>query len=112
MAHSHRSARGDPMTVKIEAILFNHDQSAATHDALNIRRNAAQTVPLPEWQAGVSVRPEDSPAAYSIADTTGHTITIKARFSSTNLTPHTVEIRAVDDPNARAGCRNVLGRVR
>jgi hypothetical protein len=102
------------MSVTIEAVLFNHDPAAASQDALNLRRNASGEVRLPEWQEGVCVRPDDSPAAYSIADTSGHTITIKARFRSSNPNPHTVEIRAVDDlddPDVPPECRNVLGQV-
>jgi hypothetical protein len=102
------------MPIWIEAVLFNHDQGAATHDALNLRRSASQQVRLPEWQEGICVRPEDSPAAYSIADTRGNKVTIKASFRSSNPNPHTVEIRAVDDlddPDVPAECRNVLGRV-
>jgi len=102
------------MTVWIEAVLFNHDHAAATHDALNIRRNATEEVRLPEWQEGICVRPEDSPAAYSLAGTHGHQITIKASFRSSNPNPHSLEIRAVDefdDDDAPADCRNVLGKV-
>jgi hypothetical protein len=104
----------DRMSVTIEAVLFNHDQGAASQDALNLRRNASEEVRLPEWQEGVCVRPDDSPAAYSIADTSGHTITIKARFRSSNPNPHTVEIRALDDlddPDVPPECRNMLGQV-
>lgn len=103
------------MTVWIESVLFNHDQTAATHDALNLRRNASEEVRLPEWQEGVCVRPEDSPAAYSIAGTHGKKITIKASFRSSNISPHTLEIRAVDDlddADVPAECRNVLGQVK
>jgi hypothetical protein len=102
------------MPVWIEAVLFNHDQAAATHDALNLRRNASEEVRLPEWQEGICVRPEDSPAAYSIADTRGNKITIEASFRSSNPNPHKLEIRAVDDlddPDVPAECRNVLGQV-
>src|SRR2546429_6575755 len=102
------------MSVWIEAIAFNHDQSTATHDALNLRRNASEEVRLPEWQEGICFRPEDSPAAYSIADIHGHKITIKASFRSSNPNPHKLEIRAVDDlddPDIPTECRNVLGQV-
>ena len=102
------------MTVWIEAVNFNHDHGAASHDALNIRRNAKEEVRLPEWQEGICVRPEDSPAAYSIAETHGNNITIKASFRSSNPSSHTLEIRAVDDlddPDVPPECRNVLGQV-
>lgn len=84
------------MGVVLEAIKFNHDPNTATHDALNIRRNATEVVTVPEWRRGVSVKPEDSPAAYSIADTAGHVLTIEASFSRTDSTPNMVFVRALD----------------
>ena len=45
------------MSVRLEAIKFNHDPGAATADALTIRRNATQTVAVPEWRWGESVNP-------------------------------------------------------
>ena len=36
--------------IAIEAIKFNHDDNSATHDALNIRKNATQFVHVPEWR--------------------------------------------------------------
>jgi hypothetical protein len=84
------------MGIRLEAIKFNHDATSASADALNIRRNAAQDVPVPEWVRGTSVNPEDSLAAYSIADTQGHTLTIQAKFSQTGPPASSVEIRAID----------------
>jgi hypothetical protein len=55
--------------ITVEAITFNHDPGAATHDALNIRRNASQTVHVPEWRRFISVNPEDSPAVYAVTTT-------------------------------------------
>jgi len=57
------------VSIQILAIKLNHDPSAVTSDALNIRRNASQFVMVPEWQHTISVHPEDSPAAYSLGDT-------------------------------------------
>lgn len=94
------------MSVTLVAIKFNHDSTGATTDALNLRRNATQFVTVPEWQSGVSVNPEDSPAAYSIDDTRGNTITIQARFH-TDEPISVAEIRAIDpvvDPPGPAGC--------
>ncbi|MFL6233641.1 MAG: hypothetical protein ACJ76N_10950 [Thermoanaerobaculia bacterium] len=84
------------MSVRLEAIKFNHDPSSATSDAFNIRRNATQFVSVPEWQHGVSVLPEDSPAAYAMKETRGHTITIQAQFRALDPGLGTVEIRAID----------------
>lgn len=95
------------MPPRLEAVKLNHDPNAATHDALNIRRNNGAVVTLPEWQRGVSTKPEDSPAAYSIADTRNHTLTIQARFSCTEHGRKRFEVRAVDptvDPPLPKGC--------
>src|SRR5437016_2284319 len=75
------------MGLEVVSIQFNHNAASATNDALTIRRNATNTVALPEWQAGVSVNPSDSPAAYAIGAVGKNTITIKARFRITPLRP-------------------------
>ncbi len=94
------------MSVQLLAIEFNHDPTSATTDALTIRRNATTFVTVPEWQRGVSVNPEDSPAAYALAQVRGHAVTIKAQFRAT--TPLTsVQIRALDadvQPPGPSGC--------
>jgi hypothetical protein len=95
------------VSIFLEAIKLNHDQGSAVSDALNIRRNKTTMVNVPEWTRGVSVAPEDAPAAYSIAETKGNTLTIQARFSTTSLKNKDVEIRAVDpsaDPPGGPGC--------
>ena len=88
--------------IAVEAIAFNHDPTAATHDALNIRRNAMQSVHVPEWRQFISVNPEDSPAAYAIAPTQGRTITILVSLSCTDPTLAFVEVRARNAVKARA----------
>jgi hypothetical protein len=77
----------------VEAIKFNHDPGAATADALNIRKNAAQFITVPEWRRFISVNPEDSRAAYAAAKTAGKTITIQVSLSSTNLALASAEVR-------------------
>jgi len=79
--------------IAVETIQFNYDTTAATHDAMNIRRNATQTVTLPEWRRFACITPEDSPAAYSIANTWGNPITIQVSLSSTDPTIHSAEVR-------------------
>jgi hypothetical protein len=96
------------MAITLEAIKFNHDSSSASNDALNLRRNATDFVPVPEWQRGVSVNPEDSPAAYSIQDTQGQTLTIKARFHRDSVTK-AVQVRALDDAVSPPGPGGCLG---
>jgi hypothetical protein len=95
------------MGVVLDAIKFNHDPNSATADALNIRRNATQPVTVPEWRNGVTVNPEDSPAAYAQNATRGRTLTIQAQFHRTDRELTTVSIRAIDadaSPPDRGGC--------
>ncbi len=83
--------------VILRAVKFNHDTSSATHEALNIRKNHSVAVNVPEWQQGVSVHPEDSPAAYSIRETKGNTLTIQAAFYLADPGAFSqLKIRAVD----------------
>lgn len=84
------------MVLQILAIKFNHDPNAATSDALNIRRNGSEFVDVPEWRRTLSVNPEDSPAAYSLVDTHGNTLTIQAKFRWTGAPIQSAEIRALD----------------
>ncbi|HEX8774709.1 MAG TPA: hypothetical protein VF735_14150 [Pyrinomonadaceae bacterium] len=94
------------MRVLLEAIKFNHDQTSATTDAFNIRKNETQFVTVPEWQRGVSHKPEDSPAAYAICETRGKTITIQAKFKCDDLSIEAAQVRALD---ARASRSESLG---
>src|SRR4029079_16730073 len=103
------------MATNLEAIKLNHDPTSATHDALNIRRDATTFVDVPEWRRGVSVNPEDSPAAYSIGDAGHNQLTIQAQFSVTRDAPRSVDIRAVDptvDPPGQSGCIGWFLRLR
>lgn len=84
------------MNVSLEAIKFNHNSSSAATDGLNIRRNETRSVTIPEWQRGSSVNPEDSPAAYSLYDTFGNTLTIQAKFKCSDPDTQAIEVRAVD----------------
>lgn len=83
--------------IRVEEIAFNHDPGSATTDAFNLRRNATDWVHVPEWRRGISVTPEDSPAAYAIGQVTGQTVTIKASLSCTDPTIASAEIRARDN---------------
>ena len=85
----------------IEAIKFNHDPNAATHDALNIRKNATQFIGVPEWRRFISVTPEDSRAAYAVAPTHGNTITIQVSMSSADLGVNSIEARVEHHVKAR-----------
>lgn len=83
------------MQVVLEEITFNHDTDSATGDAFNIRRSETQAVTPPEWRRGISVNPEDSPAAYARNAVRNQTLTVKAKFSS-DSPGQKVWIRAVD----------------
>lgn len=82
------------MELTLEAIQFNHNPAGSADSALNIRRNASTFLPVPEWRAGART-PEDSRVAYSIEDTTGQTIKIKAKFVRTLSNLSAVEVRAI-----------------
>jgi hypothetical protein len=81
--------------VDLVAVAFNHDSNRATNDALNIRRDGDEFVAVPEWQQGQT---SPSVAAYSIATTSGRTITIRARFAGPESAGRTVQVRALPAP--------------
>src|SRR5262245_39725849 len=92
--------------IELEAIAFNHDPATATHDALNLRRNATEWIAVPEWRRARSVTPEDSPAAYALARVAGQAVTIQASFSCDDPSITIAEVRARDnviDPGP-SGC--------
>ncbi len=88
--------------MKIEEVHFNHDTSAASSDALNIRKNAAGgLIVAPEWKDGQSPQP----AAYASA-AIGNEVTIKCRFSG-GPPNGSRKIRAIDaylPPAVPSGC--------
>lgn len=94
------------VAVRLDAVAFNHDSSSAATDALSLRKNATEFVTVPEWRAGASTVPEDSPAAYAISETQGNTITIRARFKIPAAGSLSVFVRAV------AASPSVLGEVK
>jgi hypothetical protein len=87
--------------IAIEAIKFNHDTNAGTHDALNIRQNATQFTSVPEWRRFICVNPEDSRAVYAVAPTHGHPITIEVALSSTDPSVAFIEVRVAHHVKAR-----------
>lgn len=103
------------MSVQLLAIKFNHDQSSASVDAYNIRKNSIQAVLYPEWQRGVCHNPEDSRAAYAIKETEGNTLTIQARFIRTDPEIQTLEVRAIEKPDPTQhvpnGCREIIRQI-
>lgn len=87
--------------IAIEAIKFNHNHNSASHDALNIRRNASQFVHVPEWRRFISSNPEDSPAAYAVGATKGHTTTIEVALVSDHPGIAFIEVRVENQVKAR-----------
>jgi hypothetical protein len=86
----------------IEAIKFNHDPGAATHDALNLRLNASAFIQVPEWRRFICVNPEDSKAAYAVSKTRGNPITIQVALSCTDPGAAFVEVQVERHVKARA----------
>ncbi len=80
-------------TVGIVAVSFNHDSSSLSADAMNVRRNFTAEVSAPEWTTG-KTQATDSPAAYAIKETQGHTITIKVKFTISPTAFTQAEIKA------------------
>lgn len=87
------SACDPPPNVEIAAIKFDYDPTNSAIEALTIRRDYRNDVPVPEWVKGKTL-PADSPAAYSIAKVSGKTITIQARFTITTRDAATATISA------------------
>ncbi len=84
------------MQVFLESIQFNHDSTSANADAFNIRRNETEVVHVPEWRREVSVKPEDSPAAYARDELNGNCPTIKVTLTRDDPRVKGIEIQAVN----------------
>lgn len=95
------------LNITLEAIKFNHNPNSATTDAFNIRKNETDFVIIPEWRQGISVKPEDSPAAYARNAING-CISIKAKFSCSDLTVSNISVQAID---GQGGNASALGQV-
>lgn len=98
------------MDIQLVEIKFNHNTESAFTDAYNIRRSEKDPIVWPEWQRGLSKRPEDSVAAYSLFHTCGKVLTIEARFSIGNTEGREVSIRAID-ASPEGAEPSVLGEV-
>ena len=88
--------------IEIEAIVFNRHPNAATHDAINIRRNASNFISVPEWRRFICVNPEDSRVAYAILPTKGKTVRIEVSLISKDPSLTHVEVRAREHVKRRA----------
>lgn len=78
------------MTFSLAGLTFNHDPASSSVSALNIRLNAIHEVSTPEWLPDRAVQ---FPAAYSISDTTGARVEVRADLTG--------------DPNARVEMRAI-----
>lgn len=83
------------MSVSLLAIKFSELPNPQGMTALNVRKNARETVPIPQWQAGISVTNSHSLVAYSTARTLGRPVLIQARFARNSPATNTVQIRAI-----------------
>jgi hypothetical protein len=90
--------------LRLEAIIFNHDPLSAAN-GVNLRRDVARIVPVPEWRRFVSVNPEDSVVAYAVSEARQATPTILAQFRRTDPALTSVEVRSIDP----TGGQSVLG---
>ena len=86
------------MNVELKAIKFNHDPILTKTGAINLRRNATQTVTVPEWRPDICSNPECSPVAYTTLSMPAK-MTIQALFSSTGRPNDVPWIRAVAEPD-------------
>ncbi len=80
--------------IELATITFNHDLTSSTTSALNIRRNKDFEVPRPEWDSASPRPPEQSCAAYAIAETQGQPVVIWAEFRVPAPSSDTYEVRA------------------
>jgi hypothetical protein len=78
--------------IGLAAIRFNHNPASLTNDALNIRIDYRQLARSPEWTQGLPDAAQ-SPAAYSVQDTAGRPITIKAKFVTPRPATRVAEVK-------------------
>lgn len=70
---------------ELSSIDFNYHDGTCTHDALNIRENAATAAPSPSWRKGISHTYADSPVAYAIKETQGNQLGVRVRLKANGL---------------------------
>lgn len=100
----------EAMRVALTAIQFNHDPHSARTSALNLRKNASQSLPLPEWQHELTQAARDSVAAYALNEVQGAAVQIKAQFERDDDRLREVEVRAVQamQPDVRLWLRDLV----
>ncbi len=92
--YNERPSSCDPLpTVTLAAIKFNYDTGNKGLDAINIRENYTTPVTIPEWQPG-NINAADSPAAYSIKETSGKTVSVQVKFNIDTKSDTSLQIQA------------------
>lgn len=89
-----KPATCDPLpTVALASVAFDYDPTAATVEALTIRRNFGTDVSVPEWVPG-RVSAKEAPCAYALASVAGKTPSIQVVVNIPAPTTHAVRIQA------------------
>ena len=68
------------MPFSLQTLTFNHDLSAATTSALNIRRNKDFETALPEYESAIPRSAQEQCAAYAIAPTRNQPVVVRCVF--------------------------------
>jgi hypothetical protein len=86
--------------IKLRSIRFDHDVDKG-RSALTLRRNADESIPLPEWRRGPDSVVRRAPVAYAAAPTRGHTIQLEVEIDldAAPFGVTTFELRAVPPPS-------------
>ncbi len=84
------------MSVSLASISFSRASSDGAH-GLNLRKNATESISLPEWRPNLSNEVKESVAAYAIEDVILRPPIIHAEFV-TDLPVERIQIRAVHPP--------------
>lgn len=79
------------MSIDLTAIAFNHNVASSTTSALNIRIDALQPVPVPEWHVAAATT---FPAAYALQEATGNVLEILAEFRRNDPALRFAQVRA------------------
>ncbi len=82
------------MSFTLTTITFNHDLSAATTSALNIRKNKDFETALPEYDSAIPRTAQEQCAAYAIAATRGQAVFVRCSFELAPAGVATYEVKA------------------
>jgi hypothetical protein len=82
------------MPFSLRTITFNHDLTAATTSALNIRQNKDFETALPEYDSTIPRTPQQQCAAYAIAATRRQAVFVRCTFELTPAGSASFEVKA------------------